>query len=72
MCISTGTLFFFNASKNSRLFFEALKKNKVPVEMHIFPFGGHGFSLAIGDDHLSQLTDLCINWIEWVGSGMKK
>lgn len=28
---------------NSILYFEALRKHKVPVEMHIFPKGGHGF-----------------------------
>lgn len=30
---------------NSILFFEALQKNKVPVEMHIYQRGGHGFGL---------------------------
>jgi acetyl esterase/lipase len=30
---------------NSILYFEALRKNKVPVEMHIYPRGGHGFVL---------------------------
>lgn len=28
---------------NSILYFEALRHNKVPVEMHIYPSGGHGF-----------------------------
>ncbi|HQG62068.1 MAG TPA: alpha/beta hydrolase [Bacteroidales bacterium] len=30
---------------NSILFFEALRHHNVPVEMHIFPKGGHGFVL---------------------------
>ena len=30
---------------NSIIFFEALQKNKVPVEMHIYQRGGHGFGL---------------------------
>lgn len=30
---------------NSILFFEALLKNKVPAEMHIYQNGGHGFGL---------------------------
>ncbi len=54
--------------KNSLLFFVALKKNKVSAEMHVFPQGGHGFSLAIGDAHLSQWTDLCIRWIQWINA----
>lgn len=57
--------------QNSILFFEALKRNKVSVEMHIFPEGGHGFSLAIGDEHLSQWTDLCLHWIHWINTGKK-
>ena len=32
--------------ENSLFFFEALHKNKIPVEMHIYPAGGHGLSLA--------------------------
>ena len=28
---------------NSIRYFEALRHNKVPVEMHIYPGGGHGF-----------------------------
>ena len=32
--------------ENSILFFEALRRNHVPVEMHIYPVGGHGLSLA--------------------------
>ena len=31
--------------ENSIVFFEALQKNKVPVEMHIYQRGGHGFGL---------------------------
>lgn len=32
--------------QNSLLFAKALKENKVPFELHIFPRGGHGLSLA--------------------------
>src|SRR5438270_675390 len=31
--------------RNSLLFYEALLKNKVPVEMHLYQGGGHGFGL---------------------------
>ena len=30
---------------NSILFFQALQKNKVPTEMHIYQNGGHGFGM---------------------------
>ena len=31
--------------QNSIYFFEALQKNKVPAELHIYPKGGHGFGM---------------------------
>jgi acetyl esterase/lipase len=41
---------------NSILFFQALLKNKVPAEMHIYQNGGHGFGL-----HNATTKD---EWIE--------
>ena len=32
--------------ENSLLFLEALRRHKIPVEMHLYPAGGHGLSLA--------------------------
>lgn len=32
--------------ENSLLFFNALRKLEIPVEMHLYPVGGHGLSLA--------------------------
>jgi acetyl esterase/lipase len=49
--------------ENSLSFYQALKNNGVPAEMHIYPYGGHGFSLAIGRGYLSTWTDRCIDWI---------
>jgi len=49
--------------ENSLLFFQALKDNNVPVEMHIYPTGGHGFGLAIGKYYLETWTDRCIDWL---------
>jgi len=53
--------------ENSLVFYQALVANNVPAEMHIYPSGGHGFSLAINKGHLSQWTDLCITWIKSLG-----
>jgi acetyl esterase/lipase len=52
--------------ENSLRFYEAAKNNGVPVEMHIFPHGGHGFSLAIGKGELESWTDLLITWLRTV------
>ncbi|WP_312077284.1 alpha/beta hydrolase [Chryseobacterium sp.] len=49
--------------KNSLVFYEALQKEKVESEMHIFPKGGHGFGLAIGKGHLENWTDNLYEWI---------
>jgi acetyl esterase/lipase len=50
--------------ENSLMFYDALKKHSVPTEMHIFPKGEHGFSLATGNESLNAWTDLCVRWIK--------
>lgn len=49
--------------ENSLMFYSALKAKGIPVEMHIYPKGGHGFALAIGKGYLSTWVDRCIDWI---------
>ena len=48
---------------NSILFYEALIKQKVPAEMHLYPEGGHGYSFAIGKGRLEGWTDRLYEWI---------
>lgn len=48
---------------NSLRFYEALIENEIPVEMHLFPSGGHGFSLAIGKGQLSAWPDILHQWL---------
>ncbi|MBC6999814.1 alpha/beta hydrolase [Cytophaga sp. FL35] len=50
--------------ENSLLFYQALKDNGVPATMHIYPEGGHGFSLARQDVHLRGWTERLIEWID--------
>jgi len=52
--------------ENSLSFYQALKTNKIPAEMHIYPYGGHGFGLAIGKGYLNTWTDRCIDWLNWL------
>jgi acetyl esterase/lipase len=49
--------------ENSLRFYQALKDNGVAVEMHIFPWGGHGFGLALGKGSLEAWTDLLVTWM---------
>ncbi|MFT5385080.1 MAG: acetyl esterase/lipase [Saprospiraceae bacterium] len=50
--------------QNSLLFYEALIRNGVAAEMHIYPSGGHGFSLAVGDHYLRTWTDRVVAWMD--------
>ena len=51
---------------NSYMYASALKKQDVPVEMHIFPFGGHGMGAAVGNPNVSQWTGLLDNWLDLI------
>lgn len=54
---------------NSIAYFEALRHHKIPVEMHIYPKGNHGFVLNIPiDDWMS----LCMKWMAANGWLVKK
>jgi acetyl esterase/lipase len=49
--------------ENSLLFYRALRDAAVPVEMHIFEYGGHGFGLAPADPVLSAWTTSAEAWM---------
>jgi acetyl esterase/lipase len=48
--------------ENWQLFFDALQKNQVPVELHIYQKGGHGFGLY-HENGSEKWLDRCINWL---------
>ena len=69
--VNTPPTFLIHASdddgvpvENSLLFYQALIKNKVPAEMHIYPTGGHGFGLANGNKSLESWPSLMIEWMK--------
>ena len=49
--------------ENSLMFYNALIKNGVSAEMHLYPWGGHGFALAKGRGCLENWPHLLFNWI---------
>jgi acetyl esterase/lipase len=49
--------------QNSIRYYEALLHNNVSAEMHLYPNGGHGYSLALGRGHLATWPDRVIEWI---------
>jgi acetyl esterase/lipase len=49
--------------ENSVRFYLALRKAKVPVEMHVFESGPHGVGMALNDPALSQWPQLLMTWL---------
>lgn len=57
--------------ENALMFYQALRNNAVPVEMHIFEHGGHGFGLAPSDATLATWTTLAESWMRrhgWIAA----
>ncbi len=56
--------------ENSILFASGLRANQVPFELHIFPEGPHGLSLATTEvcpenrPHVARWMDLCREWLK--------
>ena len=61
--------------QNSLLVAEKLAAYKIPFELHVFPNGSHGLSLAtqevnqpeqgrLANPHVAQWISLCINWLD--------
>lgn len=53
--------------ENSLLMYTALRRAGVPVEMHIFETGRHGFGLGPGDPVLSTWPDMAVRWMRTHG-----
>jgi acetyl esterase/lipase len=51
-------------AENSIVYYQALLRNGVPGELHIYPYGGHGYSLAIGKGHLSGWPERAYEWVK--------
>lgn len=49
--------------ENSVVFYRALVKAKVPVEMHLFENGPHGVGMGLTDPALSMWPTLLANWL---------
>lgn len=59
--------------ENSLLFAQALRSRDVPFELHVYPRGRHGFSLATpetddgnygSDPHVASWMRLCVEWLQ--------
>lgn len=51
--------------ENSLMFAAALSAHKVPVELHVYPYGDHGLGLAEDTvPHVSSWMELCVKFIK--------
>jgi acetyl esterase/lipase len=50
--------------ENSLLFYKALRENYISTEIHLYPEGGHGFSLQSKNPRLRKWPNLMIDWIK--------
>ncbi len=55
-------------AENSMVYFRALKNKGVSAELHVYPYGGHGYSLAIEKGYLSTWPDRCIEWLKHINN----
>ncbi|HEY4365279.1 MAG TPA: alpha/beta hydrolase [Bryobacteraceae bacterium] len=71
---NTPPTFLFSTNEDSAVpaentirFYLALRKAKVPAEMHIFENGPHGVGMALADPALSQWPNLLLTWLRGRG-----
>lgn len=52
---------------NSLIYYIALKKSKVPAEMHLFAHGGHAFGVRRTTSPITRWPDLAETWLRTIG-----
>ncbi|MBN2270987.1 MAG: HEAT repeat domain-containing protein [Sedimentisphaerales bacterium] len=52
--------------ENSLVFFTALKKAEVPVEMHLYAEGGHAFGLRRTEHPITRWPELAETWLQTI------
>ena len=53
--------------ENAVAMYSALRRSKVPVEMHIFQHGAHGFGLGFNKGAVGAWPELCRTWMKNLG-----
>ncbi len=48
--------------ENSINYYQALKRNNVPAELHLFEKGGHGFGLGVNETS-KYWNEICEKWL---------
>jgi acetyl esterase/lipase len=55
-------------AENSVVMYAALKKAKVPAELHVYASGGHGFGVRKSREPCSTWTARCADWLHTIGA----
>jgi acetyl esterase/lipase len=53
--------------ENSLVYFAALRKNKVPAEMHVYAEGGHGYGRRPTADPITGWPVRAAEWLQHIG-----
>ena len=54
--------------ENTLLMYKALRKNKIPAELHILSEGEHGFGLGLKTEHVASWTYNLKLWLTWLNT----
>ena len=54
--------------ENTLLMYKALRKKKIPAELHILTEGEHGFGLGLKNDHVASWTYNLKLWLNWLNT----
>lgn len=54
-------------AENSLIYCAALRKSKVPVEMHLYPAGSHGYGLRRTDKVVTTWPNRAEEWLRYLG-----
>ncbi len=52
--------------ENTLLMYKALRKKKIPAELHILSEGEHGFGLCLKNEHVASWTYNLKLWLNWL------
>jgi dipeptidyl aminopeptidase/acylaminoacyl peptidase len=50
--------------ENSVQLYLAMREQNIPVEMHLYEYGGHGYGMAKGNGHLGQWSEQLAAWLQ--------
>ena len=54
--------------ENTLLMYKALRKKKIPAELHILSEGEHGFGLGLKNEHVASWTNNLKLWLNWLNT----